>query len=69
MSKLVKEYDELSYRLGDEDITETEEKDVVKRMDELEKQFSKEDWQELIKSVPAYMRPMIIKQMKKYIND
>lgn len=67
MSDLVKQYDELSMRLGDEDITDKEEKEVIAKMDELGKQFKASDWDKLIAQSPVFMRPMIQKQKAKYI--
>ena len=69
MSELVKKYNELSLRLGDEDLYEKEESEIVKQMAELKKQFKESDWNELIHSVPIFMRPMVQKQKEKHLQS
>ena len=69
MSKLVEKYFDLSKKVfSGAEAGESVDK-IRDEMQEVKKQFSAEDWDELIASVPVHIRPMVAEQKKKYIND
>lgn len=66
MSKLVEQYLELGKK-GFGVSSDDEIQNIRNEMAKLKKQFSESDWDELIASVPSYMKPMVIEQKKKFI--
>lgn len=66
MSKLVEQYLELGKKGFSAD-SDNEIQNIRNEMAKLKGQFSESDWDELVKEVPAYMKPMVLEQKKKYI--
>lgn len=66
MSELVNKYIELSKK-GFDAKSEEEADKIADEMTDVEKKFKDSDWDELIGSVPAYMKPLLLKQKSKYI--
>lgn len=67
MSELVKKYLDLSMKRGNASISNEEDNKIVEEMAGLKKRFEDKDWEELARSVPTYMKPMVLEQKKKYI--
>lgn len=69
MSKLVDKYLELS-KSSFVGVEKGESVDGIdKEMKKLKEQFSEADWDELIHSVPVFMRPMLAEQKKKHLKN
>lgn len=66
MSKLVEQYLELGKKGFSAD-SDKEIQNIRNEMAKLKEQFSESDWDELLKEVPTYMKPMVLEQKKKYI--
>lgn len=63
---LVEQYQELAM-LGFENISKIKEDKICQEMDKIKKRFKEKDWDELIHSVPVFMRPMVSEQKKKHL--
>ena len=63
----VKKYLDLSMKRGNASISNEEDNKIVEEMAGLKKRFEDKDWEELARSVPTYMKPMVLEQKKKYI--
>ena len=66
MSELVSKYLELGKK-GFGVSSDNEIQNIRNEMAKLKEQFKESDWDELIASVPSYMKPMVAEQKKKYL--
>lgn len=64
---LPEQYHELAKKLGNEKISARNANKIVEQMKEIKLKFTERDWNNLIKSSPVFMRPMINEQRKKHL--